>query len=93
MKIESEPDELIPPALLAQVEALAAAQHRTAQDVMRDAIEHYLRKRQAAAKEGGSLPGAKLTPQEAVERILELRKGNILPDGVTIHDLQTHGRG
>ena len=30
--------------------------------------------------------------QEAVARILELRKDNILPDGVTIHDLIHEGR-
>jgi hypothetical protein len=30
--------------------------------------------------------------QEAVARILELRKGNVLPEGVTIRDLIHEGR-
>jgi hypothetical protein len=32
------------------------------------------------------------TPAEAAARILELRKGNILPEGETIKDLINHGR-
>ncbi len=32
------------------------------------------------------------TPQEAAAHIRELRKGNTLPDGVTIHDLINEGR-
>ncbi|MGH7045930.1 MAG: hypothetical protein ACREE2_06015 [Stellaceae bacterium] len=32
------------------------------------------------------------TPAEAAAHILELRKGNILPAGVTIKDLINHGR-
>ena len=32
------------------------------------------------------------SPAEAAARILELRKGNILPAGATIKDLINHGR-
>jgi hypothetical protein len=32
------------------------------------------------------------TPAEAAARIRELRKGNLLPPGVTIKDLINHGR-
>ena len=32
------------------------------------------------------------TPQEAAKHILELRKGNHLPDGITLHDLINEGR-
>jgi len=35
---------------------------------------------------------AKHTPAEAAARILELRKGNILPEGETIKDLIDYGR-
>jgi hypothetical protein len=33
------------------------------------------------------------SPAEAAARILELRKGNMLPAGVTIKDLINYGRG
>ena len=35
---------------------------------------------------------SKRTPQEAATHIRELRKGNFLPDGVTIRDLINEGR-
>lgn len=35
----------IPPALLAQVHAVAEEEHRPADDVLRDAVERYLRER------------------------------------------------
>jgi hypothetical protein len=36
--------------------------------------------------------GSNRTPQEAEKHILELRKGNYLPDGITIYDLINEGR-
>ena len=81
-------DALIPAALLERVEALAATQHRAARDVVRDALEGYIRD-----WPGDEAPiEPKPTPAEAVKRMLELRKGNMLPPGMTIRDMIDYGR-
>ena len=85
MKADNHTGELIPPALLAEVEAVAAAEHRAAREVVREAVERHVRERQPLSR-------PKLTPREAGARMLERRKGNVLPEGVTIRDLQIHGR-
>jgi hypothetical protein len=87
MTHESEtPSEFaVPPALAAQLQAAAAKQHRQLRDVLRDAVELYLR-------EFRPLPPAQRSPAEAAARMRESRPGNKLPDGVTIRDLMTYGR-
>jgi predicted DNA-binding protein len=92
MKAESQAHDLIPPALLEQLEAMAAAEHRPARDMLREAVERYLRERRALAAAAERPFARELTPREAVARILELRKGNVLPEGVTIRDLMSYGR-
>jgi hypothetical protein len=93
MKTENRPYELIPPALLAEVEAMAAAEHRPAHEMVREAVERYIRDRQISATPlAEPVARPKRTPQEAAARLLELRKGNFLPEGMTIRDMQTYGR-
>jgi hypothetical protein len=87
---DGDTDLVIPPALAAEIKAVAADEHRPATDIVRDALERYLtdwRKRTSEA-----LEKPKRTPVEAAARLREFRKGNVLPDGVTIEDLMTHGR-
>jgi hypothetical protein len=81
---------VIPPALAAEILAAAEDEHRPADDLVRDALERYLidwRKRTRHGQEK-----SRQTQAEAATRLRELRKGNVLPDGVTIRDLMTHGR-
>jgi len=83
----------LPPALLAEVEAAAEQEYRPASDVVRDAVERYLtqsRRPVLAAQPGQAI--VPLTAAETVEWILEQRKGNVLPEGVTIRELMTYGR-
>jgi hypothetical protein len=82
-------DELIiPPALAAQILAAADDEHRPAAEVVQEALERYLAQR----RENVNTTPARRTPAEAAARLLERRKGTLLPDGVTIRDLMTHGR-
>jgi metal-responsive CopG/Arc/MetJ family transcriptional regulator len=83
----------LPATLLAEVEATADLEHRAASDVVREAVELYLRqsREHGTAVQSGQAPG-KLTAAEAVQRILEQRKGNVLPEGVSIRELMTYGR-
>lgn len=93
MKTDNQSGELLPPALLAKVEAMAAAEHRAPHDVVREAVERYVQERQtSAAKRAEPVSRPELTPQEAGARMLARRKGNFLPEGVTIRELQTYGR-
>lgn len=85
MKSDNHTGELIPPALLAEVEAMAAAEHRAAHEVVREAVERYVRERRP-------LPRAKLTPEEAGARILESRPRHTLPEGTTIREMIDFGR-
>jgi hypothetical protein len=70
MKTQS-PDTLeMPAGWLAEVQAVAAAEHRAPAELVRDVVGRYIEERRAAQ------PAVKHTPAEAVARILELRKGN-----------------
>ena len=42
MKTQRYMEQMIPPDLLKQVEALAAAEHRPASEMLREAVEAYL---------------------------------------------------
>jgi hypothetical protein len=86
--VSENPAFAIPPALLAEVEAAAELEHRPAVDLVKAALERYLAERQSAVE----TPVPKRTAAEAVERMLEQRKGNVLPEGVTIRRLLTYGR-
>jgi predicted transcriptional regulator len=78
-------DLAVPPALAARLQEAAAAQHRPPREVLRDAVELYLREQRP-------FPPAHRSPGEAAARIRRSRPGNKLPDGVTIRDLMTYGR-
>jgi hypothetical protein len=92
MKTVPSSDSLaIPPDLLAEIQAEAEKENRSAGAVLRDLVERGLGERRRIDQQTQSA-AAKPTPAEAVARILELRKGNVLPEGVTIRDLMTHGR-
>jgi len=87
MKSRDAADTLeMPPGWLAEVEAIAAEEHRPAAELVRDAVDRYIEARH------GARPAARHTPADAAARILELRKGNNLPAGVTIKSLIDHGR-
>ncbi len=60
-----------------------AMEHRHFQSVD-EALDEALRSIAMPDAAGSS---ARLTPAEAVARIRELRKGNVLPEGVTIRSL------
>ena len=66
-----------------------AMEHRHFQSVD-EALDEALR---SIAMPGNAADSsARLTPAEAVARIRELRKGNVLPEGVTIRSLIEEGR-
>jgi Arc/MetJ-type ribon-helix-helix transcriptional regulator len=94
MKTSAEHTSLVlPPALLAEVEAAADEAHQSVAEVVREALERYLAQLRAGATVGQTQPQpTRRTPAEAAARMRENRKGNVLPDGVTIRDLMTHGR-
>ena len=79
----------IPAGLLEQVRARAAAERRSAGDIVREAVEDYLHGHAPPQEQSDALHRS---PQEAVARLLERRKHNVLPEGVTIRDLMTYGR-
>ena len=81
-------DLTIPPDLATQIQAVAQEQHRHANDVVSDAMERYLnewRTRTSAAPR-------RRTPAEAAAHMMEARKGNVLPEGVTIRTMLDEGR-
>ena len=92
MKTQHPAELLIPAALLEQVEALAAAERRAAGDLLREAVEGYLQERRGTIDSLLPRSESRRDLQQVVDRILELRKGNVLPEGVTIRDLMTYGR-
>jgi len=77
----------LPPDQEAHLAALAASAGRSPDEIVQEAValweEHRAQHRP---------PQAKHTPAEAAARILELRKGNMLPAGETIKDLINYGR-
>jgi hypothetical protein len=81
----------IPPALLAEVEAAANEKHSAPGDVVREALELYLTAWRKTLNSTRTTQ-RKLSPAEAVERLLEQRRDNVLPEGVTIRELMTYGR-
>ncbi len=81
----------VPAALQADVEAAASEEHRPAIDVLRDVIERGLQERRHNRSRIVS-PEQARTAQEAITRLLERRKRNVLPEDVTIHDLLDYGR-
>jgi hypothetical protein len=87
MRSKDPTETLVPPDLLVEVEAAARQERREPRELVRDAVTRYLEQRRA--RQG---PKPVHTPAEAVARILELRKGNLLPPGVTIKDLINFGR-
>jgi hypothetical protein len=81
MEIHLAPDQE------AHLAALAASAGRSPDEIVREAValweEHQASRLFAEPKH---------TPAEAAARILELRRGNILPEGETIKDLINFGR-
>jgi hypothetical protein len=81
MKIHLAPDQE------AHLAALAAGAGRSPDEIVREAValweEHQALRVSREPKH---------TPAEAATRILELRRGNILPEGETIKDLIGFGR-
>jgi hypothetical protein len=80
----------IPPAMLAELQAAADEEHRAPDDVVREALERYLAEWRKSVSHGQARP--RLSADEAVARLLEQRKDNLLPEGVTIRELMTYGR-
>jgi hypothetical protein len=89
MRSKDPIETLVPPDLLVEVEAAARQERRQPWELVREAVTRYLEQRRARQ---GPAPEPVHTPAEAVARILELRKGNLLPPGVTIKDLINFGR-
>jgi hypothetical protein len=89
MKSQDPTETLVPPDLLVEVEAAAKEERRQPRELVSEAVTRYLEERRARRDQA---PEAVHTPAEAVARILELRKGNLLPPGVTIKDLINFGR-
>jgi len=82
---------LVPLGLLAELEAAADEEHREPGELIREAVTRYLEERRTRQCMVPKTSPTR-TPAEAATRILELRKGNILPPGVTISDLIDFGR-
>ena len=78
----------LPPEQEAHLAALAASAGRSTDDLVQEAVALW--EEQQAERRAPRRP--QHTPAEAAARILELRKGNILPAGETIKDLINHGR-
>jgi len=81
MEIHLSPDQE------ARLAALAASAGRRADELVREALTEW---EQRQAQRQPQRP--KHSPAEAAARILELRKGNILPEGETIKNLINYGR-
>jgi hypothetical protein len=85
-------DQLLPPALLAEVEAMALAEHRSAREMLREAVERYLQEHRPSAGVDAMRPAVKRSPKEAAARMRERRQFHTLPEGMTIRDLMSYGR-
>ena len=96
METENRPNELIPSALLAEVEAMAAAEHRAASEILRDAIELYRHDHAKGVPAGPeasrTMEARKRAAWDAGERILERRQFHPMPEGETIKSLIDFGR-
>jgi predicted transcriptional regulator len=78
----------LPPDQEAHLAALAASAGRSADELVGEALAEWEERR--AEHHAPTRP--QHTPAEAAARILELRKGNMLPKGETIKALINHGR-
>jgi len=83
MEIRLAPDQE------AHLAALAARAGRSAAELVQEALAEW-EERQAERPAAPTRP--QHSPAEAAARILELRKGNMLPAGATIKDLINYGR-
>jgi hypothetical protein len=91
-------------ALLAEIQAAADEEHRSAQAVLQDAMEVYLRQRRReeemsaterevmAATRTGRQPTLRRTPAEAAARMLARRPLRRLPEGETVRSMIEYGR-
>ena len=89
MEIRLAPDQE------AHLAALAASAGRSAGELVQEALAEWEERhaeRHAPARPRHAPARPQHTPAEAAARILELRKGNMLPAGATIKDLINHGR-
>jgi hypothetical protein len=82
------PDLPISPALVARLQATAEEQHRSAQDVLRDAVELYLRVLHPLSPEVAS----RRLPAEAAAPVRRARQGNARLDDAALREPMTHGR-
>jgi hypothetical protein len=86
-KTENTSDLAIPPALAVRLQAAAEEQHRPAHDVLRDAVEGYLRAWQPVTPST-----TQRSPTEAAARMMRARQGNVRLDDAALRDLMIHGR-
>jgi hypothetical protein len=84
-KTENTSDLAIPPALAAQLQAAAEEQHRPARDVLRDALEGYLRAWRPLTSSN------QRPPAQAAARMIRARRSNARLDDAALRDLMTHG--
>jgi Arc/MetJ-type ribon-helix-helix transcriptional regulator len=78
----------LPPDQEAHLAALAASAGRSAAELVQEAVAEW--EERQVERHAPTRP--QHTPAEAAARILELRKGNILPAGETIKELINYGR-
>jgi hypothetical protein len=76
MRSKEPTEPLVPPDLPVEVEAAAEEERREPQELVLEAVTRYLEQRRARRSPA---PEPVHTPAEAAARILELRKGNLLP--------------
>jgi hypothetical protein len=77
----------IPETLAARLAAAGADPEHLALAALQQAANELERGQQSGAPNA-----ARRTPSDAAARMRASRAGNILPEGVTIRDLMTHGR-
>lgn len=85
-KTENPTDLAIPPALAAQLQAAAEEQQRSARDVLRDAVEGYLRAWRPLTEPN------RRSPEEAAARMMRSRQSNVRLDDAALRELMTYGR-
>jgi len=79
-------DIAIPRDLAVQLQAAAEQQQRTAADVLRDALEGYLRTWRPPVSPN------RRSPAEAAARMMRARQSNVRLDDAALRDLITYGR-
>jgi hypothetical protein len=85
-KTEDSADLAIPPALAAQLQAAAEEQHRPVRDLLRDALEGYLRAWRPLTST------SQRSPAEAAARMMRARQSNVRLDDAALSVLMTYGR-